>query len=51
VEGWSAALESLLAQPELRASLAEAGRDRATLFSWERSVASTRAVYEEALAG
>jgi glycosyltransferase involved in cell wall biosynthesis len=51
VDGWTDALEGLLAQPELRASLAQAGRERAALFSWERSVAATRAVYEEALGG
>ena len=51
VEEWTAALGSLLTQPESRAALAEAGRARAADFSWERSVIATRRVYEEALAG
>jgi alpha-1,3-rhamnosyl/mannosyltransferase len=49
VEGWSAAIEGMLADPALRTSLSDAGRTRALAFSWENTVAATRAVYAEAL--
>ncbi len=34
---WSAALERLVDQPELRGRLSAAGRERAATFTWERS--------------
>ena len=43
------AIEQLVADPELRARLAEAGPDRAKLFSWEQTAAATLAAYERAL--
>ena len=46
---WVTALGDLLSHPERRAVLEAAGRQRAGAFSWERCVAATRAVYEEAL--
>ncbi len=49
VEAWSTALEELLGDPRARASLVEAGRTRAGAFTWEATVARTRAVYLEAL--
>jgi hypothetical protein len=39
----------MLADPALRTSLSDAGRTRALAFSWENTVAATRAVYAEAL--
>jgi alpha-1,3-rhamnosyl/mannosyltransferase len=51
VEDMRAALEELLSNPGLRASLAGAGRRRAESFSWERVADETLAVYERTLAG
>jgi glycosyltransferase involved in cell wall biosynthesis len=50
VGGWAEALASFLeAGREQRAALTEAGRKRASLFSWARTARETHAVYEEAL--
>jgi glycosyltransferase involved in cell wall biosynthesis len=40
-------LASLLADPEARADLARRGRERASLFSWQRTARETAAVYRE----
>jgi glycosyltransferase involved in cell wall biosynthesis len=50
LDAWVTALSELVRDPAARAALAQAGRQRAAQFSWERSVRATRAVYEEALA-
>ena len=49
--GWASALEELLGSAETRATLGAAGRARAAEFTWERTIAGTRAVYVEALGG
>jgi glycosyltransferase involved in cell wall biosynthesis len=49
-EAWTGAIASLLGDDDRRRALATAGRARARDFSWERCVAATRAVYEEARA-
>jgi glycosyltransferase involved in cell wall biosynthesis len=51
VEDIRAALDELLSDPGLRSSLAEAGRQQARAFSWERTAEKTLAVYERARAG
>ena len=51
VEDMARAIESLLADPDLRVRLAEAGRERARQFSWARAAEATLASYERALAG
>jgi glycosyltransferase involved in cell wall biosynthesis len=43
------AIERLLGDPELAAALRAAGRERATLFSWERTAQLTAAAYERVL--
>jgi glycosyltransferase involved in cell wall biosynthesis len=48
VDGWAQALQDLLADDDARAALAGAGRARAAVFSWDRTVAETREVYSEA---
>jgi glycosyltransferase involved in cell wall biosynthesis len=45
----AAAMAALLSDPELRARLARAGRERAGRFSWERAARETLASYERAL--
>ena len=50
-EAMARAIESLLADADLRTRLAEAGRERAKLFSWSRTAEATIASYERALAG
>jgi len=50
VEEMTAAIETLLGDPELAGRLAAAGRERAREFSWERAAAETAAVYEHAYA-
>lgn len=50
VEAWCDAFERLLSDPLERSRLTSAGHLRSQLFSWERTVLETRAVYEEALA-
>jgi glycosyltransferase involved in cell wall biosynthesis len=40
-------LAALLADPEARADLARRGRERASLFSWQRTASETAAVYRE----
>ncbi|MDP9073436.1 MAG: glycosyltransferase family 4 protein [Actinomycetota bacterium] len=49
VDAWSQALLELLTDDPARHQLAVAGRARAAVFSWERTVSETRAVYAEAL--
>ena len=49
VGAWVEGLASLLDDESARSRLAAAGRLRAGDFSWERTVAATRAVYLEAL--
>ena len=44
------AMARVLSDPALRAQLIARGHERVKMFSWERSVARTRAVYEEVLA-
>jgi glycosyltransferase involved in cell wall biosynthesis len=44
-----AALERLLGDAALRAELARRGRERATLFTWERTADGTAAAYARAL--
>lgn len=46
----AATIAELLADAELRRGLAEAGRARATRFSWRRAARETAASYERALA-
>ena len=41
------AMSAIAVQPELRAALSEAGRKRATAFSWSRTATETRAIYAE----
>ena len=50
VEEMARAIESLLADADLRKRLAEAGRERAKQFSWARTAEATIASYERALA-
>ncbi|HUB69875.1 MAG TPA: glycosyltransferase family 1 protein [Acidimicrobiales bacterium] len=49
VDRWATSLEEVLSDPALRARLAEAGRERAEQFSWEKMATGTHAVYEELL--
>lgn len=49
VEAWTEALGRMLADPDLRATLAQAGRARASQFSWQRAARETLAVYRDAL--
>jgi glycosyltransferase involved in cell wall biosynthesis len=49
-EDMARAIESLLADADLRRRLAEAGRHRAQQFSWTRTAEATLASYERALA-
>lgn len=48
VEAWAGALEALLLQPAVRAEMVEAGRQHASLYSWEATAAATLGVYREA---
>ena len=48
--GFIEAVESVLTRPELRARLVEAGRRRASGFTWARCAEQTVAVYREATA-
>jgi glycosyltransferase involved in cell wall biosynthesis len=47
-DGWAAAMQRMLDEPDLRASLAERGYERAGEFSWERSVEGLSAAYDAA---
>jgi glycosyltransferase involved in cell wall biosynthesis len=49
VQALTRALAELLADENARARLSEAGRTRASQFTWERTAARTREVYKEAL--
>ncbi len=49
VDAWSAKLAHLLGEADELVALATAGRERAKQFTWEKTVAATRAVYLEAL--
>jgi glycosyltransferase involved in cell wall biosynthesis len=51
VAAWTAALQRLAAEPQLRARLSEAGRRRSESFSWSDCARRTLAVYREVLAG
>jgi len=51
VDGFAHALTRVLTDEVFAASLAIRGRSRAALFSWERTVAATVAVYRRALSG
>jgi glycosyltransferase involved in cell wall biosynthesis len=51
VEDLRTAVDELLGDPELRSSLAEAGRRQARAFSWERAAEQTFASYARALDG
>jgi glycosyltransferase involved in cell wall biosynthesis len=46
---WAAAVQGLLSDPARRAALAERGPKRAARFTWERTAAMTRAIYDEAV--
>ncbi|MDE2869302.1 MAG: glycosyltransferase family 1 protein [Chloroflexota bacterium] len=46
VEGWTAAIDQLIDDEGLRASLGARGRARAAQFNWERTARDTLAVYE-----
>lgn len=48
-EGWKEALDAALRNKELRAAYRRRAIDRAAEFSWERTAARTRAVYETAM--
>lgn len=50
VEDMAHAIESLLADADLRKRLAEEGRERARQFSWARTAEATIASYERTLA-
>jgi glycosyltransferase involved in cell wall biosynthesis len=45
------ALKRILSEPELAASLAQQGTERAAQFSWQRTACETLAVYESAIRG
>ena len=47
---WADAIEALASDSALRARLAEAGRQRAALFTWERTAKATLDAYRMALA-
>ena len=49
VEGWTAALERVLGDPELRASMRAQGLERARGFTWERAAERTLATFAAAL--
>jgi len=48
-EALAEAMQSLIADPELRATLSARGRERARAFTWRRCAEETRAVYREVL--
>lgn len=50
VEGWTAGIVGLLRDGGLRAGRVEAGRARASGYTWERTARATLAAYDEALA-
>jgi glycosyltransferase involved in cell wall biosynthesis len=49
-EAFAAAMRRVLGEPGLHAALRRAGVSRASTFTWERTAASTLAVYERLLA-
>lgn len=49
VGAWTEALEKVVSDEALRASLGSAGSQWASRFTWPRAAMATRAVYEEAL--
>jgi len=51
VNALAEAMASVLDNPDVSARLREAGLQRASLFSWERTARETAAVYREAVAG
>ncbi|MFQ5893632.1 MAG: glycosyltransferase family 4 protein [Nitrospinota bacterium] len=48
-EAWAEAIERIVAETALRDGLVALGRERATLFTWERTARQTLAVYQEAV--
>jgi len=50
VEGWAGGILALLRDVGLRAGRVEAGRTRASGYTWERTARATLAVYEQAIA-
>lgn len=51
VDAIAFSIDRLLGDPELRERLSAAGRERASLFSWERAAEQTVIAYERILAG
>jgi glycosyltransferase involved in cell wall biosynthesis len=51
VDGWAAAISTVLRDDAIRDALVTAGRARVEQFSWERCARETAAVYREALSG
>lgn len=51
VETWHSAIESLLGDPDRRAAMAEAGRQRANEFSWTKMAQGVWTAYERAMSG
>jgi alpha-1,3-rhamnosyl/mannosyltransferase len=49
VQGWIAAMDRAVCQPQWLASFRERALQRAALFSWEKTASCTRQVYEEAI--
>jgi len=49
VDGWAAALATVLGDPARARAMARAGRARAGRFTWERAARETAAVYREVL--
>ena len=50
VEGWSAAMERILCDADLRRDLQARGAERVARFSWERCARETLAIYRSVLA-
>ena len=51
LDAWVAALEHMVHHPDERARWADAGRQRASEFTWERCAIATIGAYERALGG
>lgn len=49
VQGWIAAMERAVCQPQWLAAFRDRALQRAALFSWEKTASCTRQVYEEAI--
>jgi len=50
-DDWQSALSEIIASPDKRKMLAEAGKARATHYSWDLAARETRKCYEIALSG